>query len=58
MSKPLIILLRMADSNYPHMDKLWFMVLIVYDHVRMSMPELNNENYLPPVTDLEWDEYE
>ena len=53
MANPLLVLLRMHDSNQPHMDKLRFMVLMVDDHIRMSMPELNNENYLPPVTDLE-----
>ena len=40
------------------MDKLWFMVLMVDDHIRMSMPELNYEDYFPPVTELEDYEYE
>ena len=31
---------------------------MVDDQIRMSMPEINNEYYLPPVTDLEDDEYE
>ena len=53
MLKPLLFILMMADSNHRHMDKLWFMVLIIYDHVKMSMPDLNNEDYLTPVTDLE-----
>ena len=34
------------------------MVLIVDDHIRISMPELNDEDYSPPVTYLEYDEYE
>ena len=34
------------------------MVLMVDDHIRMSMPEINNEDYLPPVPYLENDEYE
>ena len=58
MEKPILILLRMADTNWPHMDKIRFMVLVVYDHIRMSMPELNDEDYLPSVTKLEDDEYE
>ena len=48
----------MADSNYPHMDKLRFMVLIVDDNIRMSMSELNDEDYFPPVTELEDDKNE
>ena len=55
MAEPLLILLSMADSTQTHMDKLWFMVLMVDDHIRMSMPELNNEDYFPPVTELEDD---
>ena len=58
MAKPLLILLRMADSNQPHMDKLWFMVLMVDDHIRMSMSELNDEDYFPPIIELEDDEHE
>ena len=42
MAKPLLILLRMAASNQPHMDKLQFMVLMVDDHIRISMPEIND----------------
>ena len=49
MAKHLLIILRTAKSNYPHMDKLGFMVLMVDDHIRISMPELNDEYYLPPV---------
>ena len=52
MAKHLVILLRMADSNQPHLDKLLFMVLMVDDHIRISMPELNDEYYFPPVTEL------
>ena len=58
MAKPLLIILRMADSNQPNMYKLWFMVIIVYDNIRMSMPDINNEDYFPPVTELEDDEHE
>ena len=43
MENPLLILLKMADSNYPHMDKIQFMVLMVDDHIRMSMPDINDE---------------
>ena len=43
MVKPLLILLMMADSNQPHMDKLRFMVLMVDDHIRISMSEINDE---------------
>ena len=28
------------------------------DHINISMPELNDEDYTPPVTQLEDDEYE
>ena len=42
ISKPLLILLRMFDLNHPHMDNLRFMVLMVDDHIRMSMTELND----------------
>ena len=58
MSKPILILLRMAESNQPHMDKLRFMVLMDYDHTRMSMSEINDEYCPPPVTELEDDENE
>ena len=34
------------------------MVLMVDDQISISMPELNNEGYLPPVTELEDDKYE
>ena len=50
ITKPLLILLRMADSNQPHMDKLRFMVLMIYYHIRISMSELNDEEYFLPVT--------
>ena len=40
-AKPLLILLSMADSNQTHMYKLWCMVLMVDDHIRMYMSELN-----------------
>ena len=50
MANHLLILLMMAQSNKPHMNKLRFMVPMVDDHRRMSMPEINNEDYFPPVT--------
>ena len=43
MEKPLLILLRMSDSNQTLMDKTRFMVLMVDDHIRMSIPEINYE---------------
>ena len=58
MAKPLLILMRMDNSNHPHMDKLLFMVLMVDDHISISIPELNDEDYFPPVMELEDDEYE
>ena len=58
MEKPLIIILRISDSNQPHMYKLRSMVLMVYDHIMMSMAELNGSYYFFPVTELEYDEYE
>ena len=50
MAKPLLIILRMDNSRHPHMDKIRLMVLMVDDHTRMYMPELNDEDYFPPVT--------
>ena len=58
MEEPLLIILRMADSNQTHIDKLCFMVLMVDDHIRMSMYKLNDEYYPPPVIQLEDDENE
>ena len=52
MTKLILILLSMANSNYPQMEKLRFMVLTVDDHIRIYMPELNNEDYSSPVTEL------
>ena len=40
------------------MDKLQFMVLIIDDHISMSMPELNYQYYFTHVTELEDDENE
>ena len=58
MAEPLLIFLSMADSKQPHMYKLRFMVLMVDDHIRISMPDINDEDYFPPVTQLEYDENE
>ena len=58
MAKTILILLSMADSNQLHMYKLRLMVLMVDYHIRMSLSELNDEDYSPPVTDLEDDENE
>ena len=58
MAKPLLILLRMSKSNQPHIEKLWFVVLVVDDHTRMSIPDINGEYYFPAVTELEDVEYE
>ena len=55
MANPLLIILSMANSNHPHMEKLRFMVLIVDDHIRMYIYDINNKDYLPPVTELEDD---
>ena len=30
---------------------------MVDDHIRVSMPDLNHEDYPPPVPALEYDEY-
>ena len=48
--------MSMANSNQPHTDKLRFMVLTVDYQIRMSMPELNDEDYFTPVTESEDDE--
>ena len=58
IAKPLLILLRMVDSNHPHMYKLRFVVLMVDDLIRMSILEINDEDYFPPVIELKDDEYE
>ena len=58
MAKPLLILLMVADSNQPHMDKLRFIVLVVDGCIRMSIPELNDEYYVLPVPYLEDCEYD
>ena len=47
----------MVNSNHTHMENIRFMVLMVDDHIRMSMPDIKYEDYLPPVTYLEDDEY-
>ena len=57
MAKPLLIILRMVYSNQPHMDKLRFMVLMFDDCIRISIPDLNHEEYFPPVPELEDDKY-
>ena len=44
MANPLLCLLRIADLNQPHMDKSRFVVFVVYDHIRMSMSELNDDD--------------
>ena len=38
----------------PH-EKIRFTVIIVDDHIRMSMPEINDEDYFHPVTESEDD---
>ena len=53
-----MIILRMPDSNQPHMENLRFIVLMVDDHISMSMYELNDEDYFTPVTELGDDENE
>ena len=50
MENHLLILLRMDDSNQPHMEKLRFMSFMVDDNIKMSMPKLNDKYYFPPVT--------
>ena len=57
-TKTFLILLRMAESNQPHMEKLRLMVLMVDDNMRMYMPDINDKYYFPSVTELEDDEYE
>ena len=42
MTQPLLTLLRMSESNHPHIDTLRYMVNSVYDNIRMYMPELND----------------
>ena len=43
MANPILIILSMANSNQPHIDKLGSMVLMVDDNIRMSMPDLTYE---------------
>ena len=49
MAKPVLIFLKMDDSNHPHMYKLRFMVLMADDNIRISVSWLNDVDYLPPV---------
>ena len=56
IAKPFLIFLRMTDSKQPQMYKLRIMVRMVDDNIRMSMSQLKDEYYLPPVTELEDDE--
>ena len=56
MENPPLIILRMADSNQPRMDKLQFTVLMVDDYIRMYISELNDCDYFPTLTELEDDE--
>ena len=42
MAKPILVLLRIADSNHPHMDKLRIMVLMIDDNIRIFMLDLND----------------
>ena len=58
MANPLLIILSMAKSNHPHVDKIRFMLPMVDDHIRVSMLELDYEDCFPSVTDLEDCEYE
>ena len=48
MEIPLLIIMRMSDSNQTHMENIRFMVLMVDNNIRMSMPELNDEYYPSP----------
>ena len=50
MAKPLLILLRMVNSNQPQIDKIRLMVIMVDYHIRMSMLDLKDEDYFNPVT--------
>ena len=52
MAKPLLIILNMADSNQPQLYKLQFILLVVGDHIKMSMTEPHDEYYLLPVREL------
>ena len=47
MAKPFLIILKMVDSNQIHMEKIRFKAPMVYDHIKMSMPELNDKYYSP-----------
>ena len=58
MENSLLIILRMVNSNHPHMYNLRFIVLMVDDHIRMSMSELNDEDYFPSTIELKYDENE
>ena len=52
IAKPILIIPIMADLNRPQMDNFQFMVLMFDDNIIMSMPDLNNGYYSPPVIDL------
>ena len=57
MANTILIILRMADWNQPHMDKLYLMVLMIDDHIRMPKTNLNDEYYFTPLPELEDDEH-
>ena len=48
MAKHLLIIMSMDDSNQTHMERLRSMVLIFDDHIRMSMTDINDEDYPHP----------
>ena len=58
MAKPLLILLRMADSNQPHMENFRVMVLMVDDNILMYIPNIKEGDYFLPVTEEEDNENE
>ena len=58
MTKPILILLRISDSNQPNVYNLCFMILMVDYRISMYMPEINYGDYFPSVIESEDVKYE
>ena len=47
MAKLLLIIMRMDNSNQPHIVKLRLLVLMFDYHISMYTPDLNDKEYFP-----------
>ena len=44
---PLLRIIRFADSNQKHMDKVWFLVMKCEEHILAMVPKLNDPQFFP-----------